>query len=182
MKTYKQLPYLLFCLIAFAFNLNAQEPLFAFNEAMTINQSPATNHWQDILIADSEQEIKDLSKKKWDWMANKNVDSLSVLFDDKSNFVHMGGTWGKGREIDIIKSGFIWYKKAEVYSVAVKMFGDMAILLNEIDLIAVVGSNEVVNPFMVTEVYFKENGRWKMGQLTFSHLSRPVKLKIDGQK
>lgn len=29
-----------------------------------------------------QQEIINLSKKKWDWMANKNVDSLNVLFDD----------------------------------------------------------------------------------------------------
>jgi len=29
----------------------------------------------------------------------------------------------------------------------------------------------------VTEVYINENGKWKMGQLTFSHLARPVKIK-----
>ena len=123
-----------------------------------------------------EQEIINLSKKKWLWMADKNVDSLNVLFDDKSMFVHMGGTWGKEREVEIIKTGFIWYKKAEVYSTSVRLFGNMAIMLNEIDLVAVVGGNEVTNPFMVTEVYINENGKWKMGQLTFSHLARPVKL------
>lgn len=123
-----------------------------------------------------ERELLNLSKQKWTWMADKNTDSLQVLFNDKSNFVHMGGTWGKSREIDIIKSGFIWYKKAEVYSASVNIFGNSAILLNEIDLVAVVGGNEVINPFMVTEVYLKENGRWNLAQLTFSHLSRPVKL------
>jgi 23S rRNA pseudoU1915 N3-methylase RlmH len=50
-------------------------------------------------------------------------------------------------------------------------------LLNDIDLVAVVGGNEVTNPFMATEVYIKENGKWKMGSLTFSHLMRPVKMK-----
>lgn len=44
------------------------------------------------------------------------------------------------------------------------------------DLEAVVGGNTVTNPFMVTEVYIKENGRWKMGSLTFSRLLRPVKM------
>lgn len=52
----------------------------------------------------------------------------------------------------------------------------MAIVLNDIDLVAVVGENEVINPFMVTEVYFKENGQWSLVQLSFSHLVRPVKL------
>ncbi len=109
-------------------------------------------------------------------MANKNVDSLNTLFADKSMFVHMGGSWGKTQELATIKSSGIWYKKAEVYSDIVNIFGNTAILLNDIDLQAVVGGNEVVNPFMVTEVYIKENGKWKMGSLTFSHLMRPVKM------
>ncbi|HTQ63186.1 MAG TPA: nuclear transport factor 2 family protein [Puia sp.] len=123
-----------------------------------------------------QQEIINLSKQKWDWMADKNVDSLNVLFDDKSMFIHMGGTWGKTQELATIKSGGIWYKKAEIYAVVVNMFGNTAILLNDIDLVAVVGGNEVTNPFMVTEVYIKEKGKWRMGSLTFSHLMRPVKM------
>jgi hypothetical protein len=124
-----------------------------------------------------EQEIINLSKTKWDWMADKNVDSLNVLFDNKSMFVHMGGSWGKEQELNVIKSGSIWYKKAEVYTVLVNIIGNTAILLNDIDLVAVVGGNDVINPFMVTEVYIKENSKWKMGSLTFSRLMRPVKLK-----
>jgi len=123
-----------------------------------------------------QQEIINLSKQKWDWMADKNVDSLNMLFDDKSMFVHMGGTWGKAQELATIKSGGIWYKKASVYAVIVNIFGNSAILLNDIDLVAVVGGREVTNAFMVTEVYIKESGKWKMGSLTFSHLLRPVRM------
>lgn len=124
-----------------------------------------------------QQKIINLSKTKWDWMSDKNVDSLNLLFDEKSMFIHMGGSWGKSQEITTIKSGAIWYKKAEVYAVIVNIIGNTAILLNDIDLVAQVGGNEVTNPFMVTEVYIKENGKWKMGSLTFSRLMRPVKLK-----
>lgn len=123
-----------------------------------------------------QQEVINLSKQKWNWMADKNVDSLNMLFDDKAMFIHMGGTWGKAQELTTIKSGGIWYKKAEVYSVVVNLFGNTAILLNDIDLEAVVGGNTVTNPFMVTEVYLKEKGKWKMGSLTFSRLMRPVKV------
>lgn len=125
----------------------------------------------------SDETIKQLSKDKWQWMANKNADKLAVLFDEKCEFVHMGGTWGKAREVDIIKAGFIWYKQAEVYSTKIKFYGNTAILLSDIDLVAQVGGNVVTNPFMVTEVYVLENNTWKMAQLTFSHLSRQVKLK-----
>lgn len=125
----------------------------------------------------AQQEVIDLSKKKWDWMANKNVDSLNVLFDDKAMFVHMGGSWGKAQELATIKSGGIWYKHAEIYGVIVNIIDNTAILLNDIDLVAEVGGRVVTNPFMVTEVYVKENGEWKMGSLTFSHLLRPVRMK-----
>ena len=126
-----------------------------------------------------EQELIDLSKKKWDWMADKNVEALSSLFDDRAMFTHMGGTWGKSQELATIKSGGIWYKKAVVYAVDARVFGNAAVLLEDLDLQAVVGTNEVTNPFMVTEVYTRENGKWKLAQLTFSHLLRPVKLSRD---
>lgn len=142
------------------------------SRAQTADGTPATP-------TKSELEVLDLSKKKWLWMSDKNVDSLSLLFDAKAMFVHMGGSWGAARELDVIKSGSIHYKRAEVYSASAQIFGNTAILLNDIDLVAVLGSKEVINPFMVTEVYIKEKGRWKMGSLTFSKLSRPVKLQTN---
>ena len=117
---------------------------------------------QEVHAQQDEQQITSLSKQKWQWMADKNVDSLTTLFHAKSMFVHMGGSWGKTQEIKVIKDGSIWYKKAEVYTASVNVIGSTAILLNDIDLVAVVGGNEVVNPFMVTEVYVKEKGKWKM--------------------
>jgi hypothetical protein len=124
----------------------------------------------------AEQELLDLSKAKWQWMSDKKVDTLNGLFDEKCVFVHMGGSWGKTQELNTIKGGMIWYKKAEVYGASVNIFGNTAILLNDIDLLAVVGGNEVTHAFMVTEVYIKEDGKWKMGSLTFSTLLRPVKM------
>lgn len=153
-------------IIGFCFFLMSVQLSYAQNNASTT----ATNNTPE------QQEILNLSKKKWDWMADKNVDSLNVLFHEKSMFIHMGGSWGKGQEINVIKGGTIWYKKAEVYTVLVNIIGNTAILLNDIDLLAVVGGNEVTNPFMVTEVYIKENDKWKMGSLTFSKLTRPVKM------
>jgi Domain of unknown function (DUF4440) len=135
-----------------------------------------SNNWLFAQNSEEEKKIIQLSKNKWQWMADKNTDSLNVLFDDKSMFVHMGGSWGKAQELNVIKEGTIWYKRAEVYSVIINSIANTAILLNDIDLAAVVGGNEVINPFMVTEVYIKENGKWKLGSLTFSRLLRPVKM------
>lgn len=116
----------------------------------------------------AEQEIKDLSKAKWEWMADKNVDKLATLFHDQSKFVHMSGSWKKERELEIIKTGSIWYKKADVHDVAVEVFGNTAILWNRITLLAHVRGNDVSNEFTVTEVYQKQEDGWKLLDLTFS--------------
>lgn len=116
-------------------------------------------------------EITELSKNKWQWMADKNADSLEALFHEKSKFVHMGGTWGKDREVAIIRDGFIHYKQADVHEVMVEVMNQTTVILwNRITLLAVVGSNEVTNPFMVTEVYVKQQNDWKLANLTFSKL------------
>lgn len=117
-----------------------------------------------------EQEIINLSKQKWQWMAEKNVDALENLFHEKAEFVHMGGSWGKERELNIIESGGIWYKKADIHEISVNIIDDTAILLNRITLLAEVGGNEVTNPFEVTEVYVKQNDGWKLASLSFTRL------------
>lgn len=125
------------------------------------------------LELEARQQILQLSKQKWEWMANKQVDTLSELFHEKSMFVHMGGSWGKERELEVIKSGAIHYKKADVHEVSLEIIEKTAILLNRITLLAVVGGNEVTNPFMVTEVYILENGKWSLGSLSFTKLLSP---------
>ena len=120
-----------------------------------------------------EQEVIDLSKEKWRWMSERKMDSLDALFHEKSVFVHMGGSWGKERELDIIKSSGIHYKNADIHEVSVNIIGTTAILLNRITLLAVVGGNEVTNPFMVTEVYVQQDGIWKLASLSFTRLLTP---------
>ena len=104
-----------------------------------------------------------------------------------------GAATDKQDAINLIRTaynkGVTFFDTAEVYGPftneevvgealepSVNIFGNTAILLNDIDLLAVVGGNEVTFAFMVTEVYIKENSKWKMGSLTFSTLLRLVKM------
>lgn len=114
--------------------------------------------------------VLDLSKEKWLWMAEKKVDSLADLFHEEAVFVHMGGNMTRKTELDVIKSGGIHYKKADIQESSVRVIGTTAIVLSKIRLLAVVGGNEVTNPFMVTEVYIQKDGKWLLAQLSFSKL------------
>jgi hypothetical protein len=121
----------------------------------------------------AEQEVSTISKDKWRWMAERNVEALDKLFAEEAIFVHTGATMSKSQELNTIESGGIQYKDAQIQEVSVPFVGGTAILLNRIRLVAVVGGNEVVSPFNVTEVDVKLDGAWKLAALSFSRLLTP---------
>ncbi|MBP6181645.1 nuclear transport factor 2 family protein [Flavobacterium sp.] len=125
----------------------------------------------------TEQEVIQLSKDKWLWMADKDVAKLEPLFDNKSKFVHMSGTWKKDEELEIIKTGSIWYKNAKIHDTAIEIFKKTAIIWNRITLQAVVRGSEVTTEFTVTEVYQKQGKDWKLLDLTFSSVRDTHQIK-----
>lgn len=70
----------------------------------------------------------------------------------------------------MIRSGGIHYKHAEIFEASARVIGNTGIVLNRIRLDAVVGGNEVTNPFVVTEVYVQQGGTWRLGSLSFTRL------------
>lgn len=124
-----------------------------------------------------ESTVLQISKDKWQWMADKNVDKLKELFDPKAKFVHMSGTWKTDEELEIIKTGSIWYKEAKVKDTAIELTGKTAIVWNRITLDAVVRGNVAVTEFTVTEVYQKQGKTWKMLALTFSSVKDTHQIK-----
>jgi len=127
--------------------------------------------------SNEEQVLIKLSNDKWQWMSDKDVTKLDALFDAKSKFVHMSGTWKKDEELDIIKTGRIWYKKATVKDTAVELFGNTAIVWNRITLDAIVREQVAVTEFTVTEVYQKNGDNWKLLDLTFSSVRDTHQIK-----
>lgn len=82
----------------------------------------------------------------------------------------MEATMNKEQEINTIKSRDIQYKNAEIKETSLRIIDNTAIVLDKIRLTAIVGGNEVVNPFMVTEVYVKSEDKWKLVSLSFTRL------------
>lgn len=71
-------------------------------------------------------------------MADKKADTLKNFFHEKAMFTHMGGSWGKEQEVNIIKNGFIWYKKADIHDLIVNIIDNTAILLNRITTVTLI--------------------------------------------
>lgn len=119
---------------------------------------------------DPDKVLLDLSKEKWTRMSEGNVYALDALFHEKAVFVHMGGSMTRAHELDVVKSVGIQYKKADIQEASVRVIGTTAIVLNRIRLLAGGGGNEVTDPFVVTEVYVKQDGKWMLVRLSFTRL------------
>jgi len=143
--------------------------LMAFVPIAVMSQS-STGDAAKQQSSNAEQVLISLSKEKWRWMSERKIDSLDALIHEKAVFVHMGATMTKPQELEVIKSGAIEYKTVEIQEASVRFIDKTAVLLNKIRLVAVVGGNEVTNPFMVTEVYVQQSGTWKLASLSFTRL------------
>lgn len=122
------------------------------------------------------QEVKALSRQKWQWMADKNVEQLADLFHEESKFVHMSGAWKKARELEIIESGSIWYKNTIVHDSDAEVAGNTAVVWSRITLEAHVRGNDVSNEFTATETFIREGNDWKLLALTFSSVRDTHKI------
>ena len=122
------------------------------------------------MSAQVEAELVALSEQKWQWMSQRQIEPLQHLFHESAVFVHMGATMTKDAEIEVIRSGQIHYRDIEIQETSVRFIGDTAILLNRLQLTAVIGGDEVTNPFVVTEVYVDIDETWKLASLSFTRL------------
>lgn len=143
----------------------------ALSLAMAAVSAPAATAQTQSTAA--ERTLIQLSRQKWLWMAERNVDALDKLFDAQSIFVHMSRTMTKPQELEVIRGGNIEYRRADIKDISVRFIGDTAIVASRIDLHAIVGGNVADNPFSVTETYVKVRGDWKLGALVFSKRSVP---------
>ncbi len=118
----------------------------------------------------AEQEIINLSKQKWDWMSVQDVAPLAALFNEAAVFIHMGATFSKEQELDVIKTGRIHYRDVDIKDVSVRFIGSTAIVLTALQLGSVVDGSEVSNPFVVTEVYVQQSDAWTLASMSFTRL------------
>lgn len=123
----------------------------------------------------STQEIIDLSRRMWRWMSERDTEALSGLFHRDAVFVHMGATFSRDQELEIVGSGGIQYKEVDIRDVSMPFQNNTtAIALTTLQLLAVVGGNEVTNPFVVTEVYVREDDGWALASMSFTRLLTPL--------
>lgn len=112
----------------------------------------------------------EFSKKIWRAIQSKDVDFLEKYTYPETMFVHMGANIPRDEELKVIETGRIEYKEILVEDVSSKSMAYNTIVFTKMKLKAVVGGNEVENPFMVTEVYTDIENELKLATLIFTKI------------
>jgi hypothetical protein len=111
---------------------------------------PGTRHNTEgqahVMNSQAEHEIISLSMQKWDWMSAQDVTPLDALFNEAAVFVHMGATFSKEEELDVIKTGYIHYRDVDIKDVSVRFIGTTAIVLTTLQLGSVGGRKRSHEP------------------------------------
>lgn len=116
------------------------------------------------------KQVIETSNSIWNAMQTGDISSLEALVYQDAVFVHMGGSLNREEELEVIESKKIVYKHVNFQEQSVIKIENSYTILNKLQLTAIVGGDEVVNPFIVTETYLENEGVIKMTSLAFTRV------------
>lgn len=117
----------------------------------------------DFVLAQSKAEryILNLSKRKFDWLIQKQRDSLDLLLDNRLMYIHSNGwTQSKVEVFDDMQSGKLVYKHVDIDATQVRLYGNTAIVTGTGRFQGSREDKEFDLPLSYTEVYVKKGKRW----------------------
>ena len=108
-----------------------------------------------------EQQLINLSKIKFEWMINKNCDSLNSILDERLKYIHSNG-WIQTKQdvIDDLKSGKIEYQQVITTEATVRFYDNTAILTGKGKFSGLINKTPFALDLVYTEVYIKIKNKW----------------------
>lgn len=109
-----------------------------------------------------ETEIMNLAKKKFRWMVEKKIDSLSVLADERLSYIHSNG-WIQTKK-DFIEdfNGKLVYHDIQVVELHSRVYRRSAVVTGKGHFTVSLNGNRLEVDLLFTEVYIRSGGKWKL--------------------
>jgi hypothetical protein len=122
---------------------------------------------------DESEQVNRLYRKKFNWLIQKNYDSLLWLLDERVQYIHSNG-WIQTKQevIDDLKTEKLVYSDVQVHESAVRVYPNTAIVTGKGTFS---GRMPDKTPFTVqllyTEIYVKAKGQWKLAHRQATRLA-----------
>lgn len=109
-----------------------------------------------------ETEIMNLAKKKFRWMVEKKIDSLSALADERLSYIHSNG-WIQTKK-DFIEdfNGKLVYHDIQVVELHSRVYRRSAVVTGKGHFTVSLNGNRLEVDLLFTEVYIRSGGKWKL--------------------
>jgi hypothetical protein len=111
------------------------------------------------------EKVNQLHKRKFEWMATKNYDSLNWVLGDPLKFIHSNGwTQSKKEVIEDLRSGKLNYTAIVVQESSVSLFNNQsAVVTGKGTFKGLMPDKSEFNVnLLYTEVYIKSKKLWKL--------------------
>lgn len=117
-----------------------------------------------------EQEVLQLSKAKFKWIVNKNMDSLQWVLDERLTFTHSNGWVQSKKELmDDLKSNKLTYTAIDVVVASVRLYAKSAVITGKGKFTVTTDGTSTTFDLAYTETYVLQKRDWK---LVSRHASR----------
>lgn len=119
-----------------------------------------------------EKALLQLHMQKFNWLVNKQHDSLSQILDDRLVYIHSSGmTENKTEMLNNMKSGKLSYAKTDVKEAQARVYGDAGIVTGKGTFTGVNDGKPFDIQLYYTEVYVKVKKNWKLASRHASRLN-----------
>ncbi len=111
-----------------------------------------------------------VSRAKFKWLVNKNIDSLEFVLDERLTYIHSNG-WVQSKKelIEDLKSGKLTYDKIDVLENSVRLYPKSAVVTRKGKFVASLSGVNNTFDLTYTETYVLQRREWK---LVSRHASR----------
>jgi len=116
-------------------------------------------------------DIQHISERIWAAKQVNDMTGVADLIADNAHFVHMGITFDKAGELAVFNDKTFIFKAIDIAEEYVEDYGSTAIVFKKLILKAVIGGNEVQNPFVISEVFAKTAAGWKLAAETYTRIA-----------
>ena len=113
--------------------------------------------------AAKEKTILQLHESKFNWLVNKQYDSLKIILDENLVYIHSNGwTESKNEIITDLKSGKLNYLGVKVTESKARIFKGTGIVTGKGTFNVVMDGKPIELQLMYTEVYIEKKKGWKL--------------------
>jgi len=104
-----------------------------------------------------------LSKKKFDWMIQNKMDSLSLMLDNQVKYIHSNGwTQSKDEMINDFKSGKLMLSEVDIHESSARIIDHTAIVNGKGKFTGSINATAFSLELYYTEVYVQEHDKWML--------------------